>query len=65
MRRKGVYASKMKRAAHMLFYRRHQRPGVKGWELQKALGVDYLKVVDVLDNYLKSLDLKVKTVFEK
>ena len=64
MRRKGVYASKMKRATHMLFYRRHQRPGVKGWELQKALGVDYLKVVDVLGNYLKSLDLQVKIVFE-
>jgi hypothetical protein len=55
----------MKRATHMLFYRRHQKPGVKGWELHKALGVDYPKVLSILDDYLKSLDLQVKTVFEE
>ncbi len=67
MRKKtrGIYASKMKRATHMLFYRRHQKPGVKGWELHKALGVDYPKVLEILDDYLKSLDLQVKTVFEE
>ena len=64
-KRKGIYASKMKRATHMLFYRRHQKPGVKGWELHKALGADYPKVLDILDDYLKSLDLQVKTVFEE
>lgn len=64
-KRKGVYASKMKRATHMLFYRRHQKPGVKGWELHKALGVDYPKVLDILNGYLKSLDLQVKTVFDE
>jgi len=64
-KRKGVYASKMKRATHMLFYRRHQKPGVKGWELHKALGADYSKVLDILDGYLKSLDLQVKTVYEE
>jgi hypothetical protein len=62
---KGIYASKVKRATHMLFYRRHQKPGVKGWELHRALGADYPKVLDVLDDYLKSLDLMVKTVFEE
>ena len=64
-KKKGVYASKMKRATHMLFYRRHQKPGVKGWELHKTLGVDYPKVLDILDDFLKSLDLQVKTVFEE
>jgi hypothetical protein len=54
----------MKRATHMLFYRRHKKPGVKGWELHKALGVDYPKVLGILNNYLKSLDMQVKTVFE-
>ena len=63
-KRKGFYASKMKRATHMLFYRRHRKPGVKGWELHRALGVDYPKVLDILNGYLKSLDLQVKTVFE-
>ncbi len=49
----------------MLFYRRHQKPGVKGWELHKALGSDYPKVLDVLDDFLKPLDLQVKTVYEQ
>jgi len=64
-KRKGYYASKIKRATHMLFYRRHKKPGVKGWELRKTLGLDYPKVLNILDNYLKSLDLQVKTVFEE
>ncbi len=63
-KRKSVYAAKVKRATHMLFFRRHQKPGVKGWELHKSLGADYPKVLDVLDDYLKNLDLQVKTVFE-
>jgi hypothetical protein len=49
----------------MLFYRRHKKPGVKGWELRKALGSDYPKVLSILDEYLKPLDLQVKTVFEE
>jgi nitrogen regulatory protein PII-like uncharacterized protein len=65
MSKKGVYASKMKRATQMLMYKRHQKPGVRGWELHKALGSDYPKVLNVLDDYLKSLDLEVKTVFEE
>jgi hypothetical protein len=64
-KRKAYYASKIKRATHMLFYQRHKKPGVKGWELRKALGSDYSKVLNILDNYLKALDLQVKTVFEE
>jgi hypothetical protein len=63
-KRKGAYAAKVKRATHMLFYRRHQKPGVKGWELHKTLGSDYPKVLDVMDDFLKPLDLQVKTVFD-
>ena len=63
-KRKGVYAAKMKRAVHLLFFRRHQKPGVKGWELRKNVGSDYPKVLEVLDDYLKGLDLQVKIVFE-
>lgn len=55
----------MKRAVHLLFYHRHKKPGVKGWELRKALGSDYPKVLKILDDYLKALDLQVKTVFEQ
>ena len=64
-KRKGLYAGKVKKATQMLFYKRHAKPGVKGWELRKALGNDYPKVLDVLDDYLKPLDLQVKTVFEE
>jgi hypothetical protein len=64
-KRKAYYASKIKRAVHMLFYRRHKKPGVKGWELRKALGSDYPKVLKIVDDYLKALDLQVKTVFEE
>ena len=64
-RKRGLYAGKVKKATQMLFYKRHQKPGVKGWELRKALGSDYPKVLDVLDDYLKPLDLQVKTVFEE
>ncbi len=64
-KRKAYYASKLKRATHLLFYKRHKKPGVKGWELRKALGSDYPKVLKLLDDYLKMLDLQVKTMFEE
>jgi hypothetical protein len=64
-KRKAAYASKLKRAIHVLFFKRHAKPGVKGWELRKALGSDYPKVLKILDDYLKNLDLEVKTVFEE
>jgi len=63
--RKSIYASKLKRATHLLFYKRHMKPGVKGWELRKALGADYPKVLKLLDDHLKTIDLQVKTVFEE
>ncbi len=64
-RKKGIYATKIKKATQMLFYKRHSKPGVKGWELHNALGSDYPKVLDVLEEYLAPLDLQVKTVFEE
>lgn len=64
-KRKAIYASKVKRATHMLFYKRHAKPGVKGWELRKALGSDYPKVLKIVDAYLKGLDLQIKTIFEE
>jgi hypothetical protein len=63
--KKGVYGSKIKKATQILFYKHHQKPGVKGFELHKTLGSDYPKVLDLLDDYLKPLDLQVKTVFEE
>jgi hypothetical protein len=64
-KRKAAYASKLKRATHLLFYKRHTKPGAKGWELRKALGADYSKTLKLLDDHLKALDLQVKMVFEE
>jgi hypothetical protein len=64
LKKKDLYVSKIKRAAHLLFFRRHRKPGVKGWELRKRLGADYPKVLGILDSFLEKLDLQVKTVFE-
>jgi len=55
---------KVRRAAKILFYKRHRQPGVKGWELKKAVGRDYLRVVELLSQRLASLDLRVRTIYE-
>jgi len=60
-----VHDAKIKKASLMLFSKRHQKPGVKCWELHKALGADYPKVLDLLDDYLKPMNLQVKVVFEE
>ncbi len=64
-RGKAYYARKVKKAVHLLFFRRRYRPGAKGSELRKVLGPDYLRVLKILDGLLRPLDLKVKQVFEK
>jgi hypothetical protein len=64
LKNKASYARQIKRATHLLFYRRHKKPGVKGWELRRRLGSDYPKVLKILDAHLESLDLQIKTVFE-
>lgn len=56
---------KMRRAAHLLLLQRHRAPGVKGWELKRSLGKDYVKIIELLDAELSRLDLKVKAVPEE
>lgn len=65
MKKKTYYATKVKQATHLLFFKRHRKPGVKGWELKKRLGVDYPKIMALLNSYLEKIDLQVKTVFEE
>ena len=65
MKKKAYYATKLKQATHMLFFKHHRKPGVKGWELKKRLGADYPKILALLNSYLEKLDLQVKTVFEE
>ncbi|MEM1601629.1 MAG: hypothetical protein QXF59_05570 [Candidatus Bathyarchaeia archaeon] len=63
--RKARYASKVRKAAQLLLYRRHSTPGAKGWELRKKIGSDYSKVIDLLNEYLAKIGLTVKVVFEE
>ncbi len=61
----AAYARKVRRASQLLFFQRHAQPGVKGWELKRALGRDYVKVLELLDSHLEGMGLQVKTVYEE
>ncbi|MCX8171565.1 MAG: hypothetical protein N3E47_06320, partial [Candidatus Bathyarchaeota archaeon] len=63
--RKAYYASKIRKAAQLLLYRRHSMPGAKGWEIRRRVGSDYPKVINLLNEYLASIGLTVKVVFEE
>jgi hypothetical protein len=62
---KKVYSRKLKEATHLLFFKHHRLPGVRGWELKKELGSDWLDIIEVLDNVLKQLDLQVTRVLDE
>lgn len=55
---------KVKKAAQLLFFRQHRVPGVKGWELKRALGEDYIEVIEVLNSALDKLGMAVKRISE-
>ena len=59
-----VYSRKVKDAVHLLFFTHHRLPGVRGWELRQELGTEWLQIIDVLDEQLKPLDLKVTRVLD-
>ena len=61
----SYYPERVKRAAHMLFFKRGRVPGARSWELRTGLGKEYLKVLIQLDEELKDLDLEVKKVEEQ
>ena len=63
-RAERAYSRKVKDAVHLLFFKHHRLPGVRGWELRQELGPEWLDVVDVLDSQLKPLDLKVTRVLD-
>ncbi|MEM2914857.1 MAG: hypothetical protein QXH91_05605 [Candidatus Bathyarchaeia archaeon] len=57
-----VYHDKIKKAARMLFFQKYRKPGMKGWELRRALGKNYLKIIDLLNLELEKLGLRVNIV---
>jgi len=61
---KRFYGDKLKRAVHLLFFRRGKMPGARDWELKTKLGKDYEKILQQLNELLRDLDLEVKKVEE-
>jgi len=55
---------KVKKAAQLLFFRRHRTPGVKAWELKKALGGDYMEIIEILNSILLKLGMEVRRISE-
>jgi len=55
---------KLARAAQLLFFKSHMRPGVKAWELKRDLGRNYLEVIRMLDQELQRFGLTVKRISE-
>lgn len=60
----AIYARRVRRAAQLLFFKRHGQPGVKGWELRRSLGRNYMKVIELLNARLEDLGLEVRTAYE-
>jgi len=61
---KSYYADKLKRATHLLLFRRGKMPGAKEWELKEKVGKNYKQVLDQLNQMLSELDLEIKKVTE-
>ncbi|MEM1509129.1 MAG: hypothetical protein QW291_00345 [Thermofilaceae archaeon] len=57
-----ISSEKLRRAARLLLYRSRAKPGVRGWELARLLGKDYLDVVKALNMALDTLGLEVIAV---
>lgn len=61
---KSFYTDKLKRAVHLLLFRRGKMPGAKEWELKEKLGKNYEPVLEQLNQLLSELDLEIKKVTE-
>ncbi|MEM4280783.1 MAG: hypothetical protein QW470_01115 [Candidatus Caldarchaeum sp.] len=55
---------KLSTAMAMLLFTSHRLPGVRGYELRRRLGKNYLKVIESLNHRLEPLGLCVKILFE-
>ena len=61
---KSFYSDKLKRAVHLLLFRRGKMPGAKEWELKDKVGKNYKQVLEQLNQLLSELDLEIKKVTE-
>jgi hypothetical protein len=61
---KSFYSDKLKRAVHLLLFRRGKMPGAREWEFKEKVGKNYEQVLSQLNGLLSELDLEVKKVKE-
>lgn len=64
MSEEAEFRRKIKKAAQVLLLQRHRLPGVKGWELKRSIGKDYLSAIGVLREDLEKYGLDVKAISE-
>ncbi|MCC6013831.1 MAG: hypothetical protein LM593_05640 [Candidatus Verstraetearchaeota archaeon] len=64
MSEEAILSRKLKKALQLLLFQHHHLPGVKGWELRKALGKDYLNIIRILNRKLEELGLEIKIIHE-
>ncbi|MFQ5838839.1 MAG: hypothetical protein ACE5HJ_08695 [Thermoplasmata archaeon] len=60
----AVPMEKVRRAAHLILFKRGRKPGARDWELRTSLGKNYPVVIARLRDLLKEVDLDVKEVLE-
>lgn len=65
MSEEAEVSRKAAKAFQMLAFQRHRYPGVKGWELKKAIGKDFVKIIEIMNSEVERLGLKVGTVYEE
>jgi hypothetical protein len=61
---KSFYSDKLKRAVHLLLFRRGKMPGAREWEFKEKVGKNYEQVLAQLNELLSELDLEIKKVTE-
>ena len=61
---KSFYSDKLKRAVHLLLFRRGKVPGAREWEFKEKVGKNYEQVLTQLNELLSELDLEIKKVAE-
>jgi hypothetical protein len=62
---RSFYSDKLKRAVHLLLFRRGKLPGAREWELKDKVGKNYEQVLAQLNELLSELDLEIKKVTEQ
>ncbi|MDI6820061.1 MAG: hypothetical protein QMC89_04050 [Candidatus Hodarchaeaceae archaeon] len=59
------FIQKVRRAVRLLLFQRHRSPGIRGWELRKSLGKDYVKILELARRQLDELGLEIRVVYEQ